>query len=51
VHAPLPLVVALQLPRYVLGVTLAALLEAASAQNDNLVIPLYLWSVLSLLSV
>ncbi|TNY21389.1 dolichol kinase [Rhodotorula diobovata] len=39
------------LPRYILGVTLAALLEAASAQNDNLVIPLYLWSVLSLLSV
>ncbi|GAA6051494.1 hypothetical protein JCM3770_004561 [Rhodotorula araucariae] len=39
------------LPRYVLGVTLSALLEAASAQNDNLVIPLYMWSVISLLSV
>ncbi|BGP46622.1 dolichol kinase [Rhodotorula kratochvilovae] len=39
------------LPRYILGVTLSALLEAASAQNDNLVIPLYMWSVVSLLSV
>ncbi|GAA5891239.1 hypothetical protein JCM6882_004632 [Rhodosporidiobolus microsporus] len=39
------------LPRYVLATTLAGLLEASSAQNDNLVIPIYMWSVVSLLSV
>ncbi|GAA5946920.1 hypothetical protein JCM1841_004637, partial [Sporobolomyces salmonicolor] len=37
--------------RYVLAVTLSGLLEAASAQNDNLVIPIYAWSVVSLLDV
>ncbi|GAA5892804.1 hypothetical protein JCM5296_006011 [Sporobolomyces johnsonii] len=37
--------------RYVLAVTLSALLEAASAQNDNLIIPIYTWSVVSLLNV
>ncbi|GAA5954161.1 hypothetical protein JCM21900_006948 [Sporobolomyces salmonicolor] len=37
--------------RYVLAVTLSGLLEAASAQNDNLVIPIYAWSVVSLLNV
>ncbi|BGO90062.1 hypothetical protein NBRC10512_003596 [Rhodotorula toruloides] len=39
------------LPRYILAVTLAGLLEASSTQNDNLVIPLYMWSVVSLLNV
>ncbi|GAA5975779.1 hypothetical protein JCM10908_005278 [Rhodotorula pacifica] len=39
------------MPRYLLAVTLSALFEAASAQNDNLVIPLYMWSVVSLLDV
>ncbi|GJN87315.1 hypothetical protein Rhopal_000263-T1 [Rhodotorula paludigena] len=39
------------LPKYLVAVSLAGLLEAASAQNDNLVIPLYLWSVVSILDV
>lgn len=39
------------MPRYLLAVTLSALFEAASAQNDNLVIPLYMWSVIALLNV
>ncbi|GAA6024759.1 hypothetical protein JCM10207_008888 [Rhodosporidiobolus poonsookiae] len=38
-------------PRYLLATTLAALLEAASAQNDNLVLPIYMWSVVALLDV
>ncbi|GAA5929602.1 dolichol kinase [Sporobolomyces koalae] len=39
------------LGRYFLAVVLSALYEAASAQNDNLVIPIYMWSVVSLLNV
>ncbi|WAQ91988.1 hypothetical protein PtA15_15A381 [Puccinia triticina] len=35
--------------RYLLGIVLAALLEAVTAQNDNLVLPLYTWSILKLL--
>lgn len=30
---------------------MAALLEATSNQNDNLTIPLYMWSLLSLIEV
>lgn len=40
-----------QMPRYLLAVTLSGLFEAASAQNDNLVIPLYMWSIVALLDV
>lgn len=39
------------MPRYLLAVTLSGLFEAASAQNDNLVIPLYMWSIVALLDV
>ncbi|BGP14302.1 dolichol kinase [Rhodosporidiobolus nylandii] len=38
------------LTRYFFATTLAALLEASSAQNDNLVIPIYMWSLVSLFS-
>lgn len=34
--------------RYLLGVTVSALLEALSDQNDNLTLPLYMWSILVL---
>jgi len=34
--------------RYSLGVAVSALLEALSDQNDNLTLPLYMWSVLVL---
>lgn len=40
-----------QLSKYALATALAALLEATSAQNDNLIIPIYMWSLLSLFSV
>ncbi|GAA6044123.1 hypothetical protein JCM8097_004718 [Rhodosporidiobolus ruineniae] len=39
------------LPRYLLATSLAGLLEAASAQNDNLVIPIYMWSLVALFDV
>ncbi|ORY82330.1 hypothetical protein BCR35DRAFT_81373 [Leucosporidium creatinivorum] len=39
------------MPRYLLATTLAALLEASSSQNDNLIIPLYMWSMVTLLGV
>ncbi|GAA6007175.1 hypothetical protein JCM11491_003031 [Sporobolomyces phaffii] len=39
------------LGRYFLAVVLSALFEAASSQNDNLVIPIYMWSVVSLFDV
>ncbi|GAA5821323.1 hypothetical protein JCM10212_006779 [Sporobolomyces blumeae] len=45
------LVPSFSLGRYLLAVTLSALFEAASSQNDNLVIPIYMWSVVSLLNV
>jgi hypothetical protein len=32
--------------RYTIGVALGSALEALSIQNDNLTLPLYLWSVL-----
>ncbi|WAQ89887.1 hypothetical protein PtA15_11A579 [Puccinia triticina] len=35
--------------RYLLGIVLAALLEAVTAQNNNLVLPLYTWSILKFL--
>ncbi|KAK4058304.1 dolichol kinase [Microbotryomycetes sp. JL221] len=35
--------------RYVVATTLSALLEASSNQNDNLVIPIYMWSMVTLL--
>jgi hypothetical protein len=34
-----------------LATTAAGLLEAFSAQNDNLVIPIFFWSVIALLEV
>ncbi|KAM0750308.1 hypothetical protein T439DRAFT_249873 [Meredithblackwellia eburnea MCA 4105] len=37
--------------RYMVATTLAGLLEACSAQNDNLVIPIFMWSMVSLLNV
>lgn len=40
-----------QAPRYLLATVLSGLLEAVSAQNDNLVVPIYFWSLLSLLEV
>jgi dolichol kinase len=40
-----------QIPRYLLATTMAGLLEAVSAQNDNLIIPIFFWSLLSLLEV
>ncbi|GAA5976645.1 hypothetical protein JCM11641_005650 [Rhodosporidiobolus odoratus] len=39
------------LPRYFLATLLAGLFEACSQQNDNLVIPIYMWSIISLLNV
>ncbi|GAA5872782.1 hypothetical protein JCM16303_006830 [Sporobolomyces ruberrimus] len=39
------------LGRYFIAVLLSALFEAASSQNDNLVIPIYLWSVVALFDV
>jgi dolichol kinase len=42
---------AIQLGRYFIAVILSALFEAASSQNDNLVIPIYLWSVVALFDV
>ncbi|GAA5882008.1 hypothetical protein JCM3774_003239 [Rhodotorula dairenensis] len=47
----LRLVDSFSMPRYLLAVTLSGLFEAASAQNDNLVIPLYMWSIVALLDV
>jgi dolichol kinase len=41
----------LKIPRYLLATTMAGLLEAVSAQNDNLIIPIFFWSLLSLLEV
>ncbi|KAJ6496473.1 hypothetical protein C8R47DRAFT_1318155 [Mycena vitilis] len=38
-------------PLYVLVVALAAVLEALSDQNDNLTLPLYTWSALTLVGV
>ncbi|KAJ7914906.1 hypothetical protein B0H13DRAFT_2232058 [Mycena leptocephala] len=38
-------------PSYVLVVALAAVLEALSDQNDNLTLPLYTWSALTLVGV
>ncbi|KAF8207184.1 hypothetical protein K438DRAFT_1755875 [Mycena galopus ATCC 62051] len=38
-------------PLYVLVVALAAVLEALSDQNDNLTLPLYTWSALTLVAV
>ncbi|KAJ7183132.1 hypothetical protein C8R46DRAFT_1172822 [Mycena filopes] len=38
-------------PLYVLVVALAGVLEALSDQNDNLTLPLYTWSVLTLVKV
>lgn len=40
-----------QLTRYTIATILAALLEAASKQNDNLIIPIYMWSMVTLLDV
>ncbi|KAH8928340.1 hypothetical protein BT69DRAFT_1277161 [Atractiella rhizophila] len=37
--------------KYLLAVVLAGLLEATSNQNDNIVIPIYMWATLSLLDV
>ncbi|GAA5996299.1 hypothetical protein JCM5350_006504 [Sporobolomyces pararoseus] len=45
------LVPSFSLGRYFLAVLLSSLFEAASSQNDNLVIPIYMWSVISLLNV
>ena len=39
-------VVDYQIGRYVAATSLAAVLEAVSLQNDNLTLPLYLWSIL-----
>jgi dolichol kinase len=36
----------IQMVRYTGAVGMAAMLEALSGQNDNLTLPLYLWSVL-----
>ncbi|KXN91673.1 Dolichol kinase sec59 [Leucoagaricus sp. SymC.cos] len=36
--------------RYLLGVVVSALLEALSDQNDNLTLPLYMWSTLVLVN-
>lgn len=36
--------------RYLLGIAVSALLEALSDQNDNLTLPLYMWSTLVLVS-
>ena len=47
----LRLIVRWQLARYTLATSLTALLEASSRQNDNVVIPLYMWSLQSLLNV
>lgn len=40
-----------QLSRYALATTLAGLLEACSTQNDNLIIPIFMWAMVSLLGV
>jgi dolichol kinase len=37
--------------RYTLAVGLSSTLEALSAQNDNLTLPLYMWSILILSDV
>lgn len=42
---------AIQSTRYLIATTAAGLLEAMSAQNDNLVIPIFFWSVIALLEV
>lgn len=34
--------------RYAIATTMAGLLEASSSQNDNLVIPIFFWSCISL---
>lgn len=39
----------LQISRYIIAVVSCALLEAVSMQNDNLTLPLYMWSMLVLL--
>jgi dolichol kinase len=36
----------LKMARYAGAVMMAAVLEALSVQNDNLTVPLYMWSVL-----
>ncbi|KAK7032860.1 dolichol kinase [Favolaschia claudopus] len=38
-------------PRYTLVITTAAILEALSDQNDNLTLPLYAWSALTVVGV
>jgi dolichol kinase len=40
-----------QTMRYTMAVVLSSLLEALSVQNDNLTLPLYMWSVLSAIDV
>lgn len=41
----------LQLTRYTIATILSGLLEACSMQNDNLVIPIYMWSLVTLIGV
>lgn len=40
------ILVSLQTSRYALGACLGAALEAFSMQNDNLTLPLYMWTML-----
>lgn len=44
----LKLMTGTQTVRYLTGVVVSALLEALSNQNDNLTLPLYMWSALVL---
>jgi dolichol kinase len=41
----------LQTTRYAIVTFLASLLEALSVQNDNLTLPLYMWSMLVVVGV
>jgi dolichol kinase len=40
-----------QKAKFVIALALTTLLEATSAQNDNVTLPIYLWVLLSLLEV
>jgi dolichol kinase len=40
-----------QTVQYTVVVVLSALLEALSVQNDNLTLPLYMWSVLNAVEI
>ena len=43
--------VCVQVVKYTIAVTLGSVLEGVSGQNDNVVLPVYVWSVLALMDV